>query len=105
MRWDAGRIIPQGQTERFWVAKDVPRGAATLVLRTDGGGPSWIRVHVPTIELLLMGQEIAIPARDEGAWFEVHVPLGDVRGGQAIEITAVSGAWRSFHAWLVRLRY
>lgn len=102
MRWDAGRIVPQGQTESFWVAKDVPPGPATLVLRTDGGGPSRIRVHVPTIELLAMGRAIEIPARDEGAWFEVRVPLDSVKGGQRIAITAEQSAWRSFHAWLVR---
>ncbi|MDI1477774.1 hypothetical protein [Polyangium sp. y55x31] len=97
-RFDAGRIIPQGQSESFVVAPHVQRGPATLVLRTDGGGPITL-----VIELLRGGmQTVEIPARDEASWFEARVPLSSIGGRDSVKITAKQNAWRSFHAWLVR---
>lgn len=97
-RFDAGRIIPQGQNESFLVAPNVERGPATLVLRTDGGGPI-------TLVIEPLGGDtrtVEIPARDEVTWFEARVALSAIGGRDRVRITAKQGAWRSFHVWLVR---
>ncbi len=103
-RFDAGRILPQGQNESFVVAPHVARGPATLVLRTDGGGPVKLEVtQVMFGEPLGGGTEtVEIPARDEGAWFEARVALRWIGGRDFVRITATQNAWRSFHVWLVR---
>ncbi|HVK67260.1 MAG TPA: hypothetical protein VM694_22400 [Polyangium sp.] len=97
-RFDAGRIVPQGQHESFVVAPHVARGPATLVLRTDGGAPVTLRIEHSGGGT----QTVEIPARDEGAWFEARVPLSSVGGRDSVKITARQNAWRSFHVWLVR---
>ncbi|MDC3954218.1 hypothetical protein [Polyangium jinanense] len=103
-RFDAGRIIPQGQSESFRVTPHVARGPATLVLRTDGGGPITLQIeHVVHGEPLGGGtQTVEIPMRDEATWFEARVPLSSIGGRDSVKITAKQNAWRSFHAWLVR---
>jgi hypothetical protein len=102
-RYDAGRIIPQGQAEMFVVRGDVTRGPATLVLRTDGGGPSAITVSLSRGEALPFDpHNVEIPSRAEDAWFEVRVPLAAIGGGDRVEIAATRSAWRSFHVWLLR---
>jgi hypothetical protein len=40
------------------------------------------------------------PARDR--WSEIEAPLADVGGGDRVAIFAMRGAFRSFHAWLLR---
>jgi hypothetical protein len=45
-RFDAGRIVPEGREEQFFVAGGVARGPAILALRTDGGGPVALEVVV-----------------------------------------------------------
>ncbi|MDI1445465.1 hypothetical protein [Polyangium sp. 6x1] len=103
-RFDAGRILPQGQSESFVVTPHVERAPATLVLRTDGGGPVTLVIeHVMHGEPVGGGtQTVEIPARDEGAWFEARVPLRSIGGRDRVSVTAKQNAWRSFHAWLVR---
>jgi len=101
-RFDAGRIVPQGEAEAFVVTKSVEAGPATLALRLDAGGPMRIRVEVSRGGIARFGEDVAIGARVEGAWSEVQVALSEVRGGDEVRITAVESAWRSFHAWLLR---
>lgn len=103
MRYDAGRIIPQGQSEQFVFQERVPRGPGTLVLRTDGGGP--IAITVSLFHGDQAAQEahtVEIPARAEDAWYEAPVELASVGGGDRVEIAATRSAWRSFHVWLQR---
>lgn len=106
-RFDAGRIVPEGREEAFEVAGGVGRGAGVLVLRTDGGGAIGLEVVVERgsgggergeIER----REVEVAARGEGRWHEIDVVLGEVGGSDRVRIRAARGAWRSFHAWLVR---
>jgi hypothetical protein len=131
-RFDAGRIVPEGQRESFVIdpgvtasgresfsrpsstsASDsdpspslgrgwggVPR--SVLVLRTDGGGEGSLRVALERGGRVLAERDAALPARAEDRWFEVRVPLPEVRGGDRVSVFAVHGPWRSFHAWLLR---
>jgi hypothetical protein len=101
-RFDAGRIVPEGRAEEFSLARGTSKGPATLSLRTDGGGPSAIRVEVLRGDVVTFARAIDLPARDEAAWFEVSLAVPDAAGGDRVRVTAVRGAWRSFHAWLLR---
>jgi hypothetical protein len=47
-------------------------------------------------------REIGERAADK--WAEIEVPLGDVAGGDEVEIASVVGAFRDFHVWLLRAR-
>jgi len=72
------------------------------VLRTDGGGPGLIRVEVARGDGVLEARDVELPPRAEGRWHEVRASLASARGGDRIRLVAVRGAWRSFHAWIVR---
>jgi hypothetical protein len=117
-RFDAGRIVPEGRSESFRVAASAPRGPATLVLRTDGGGEIALRVAVEredpgarvprvlsTTAVIVPprpGEADAAPAIAPARWHEVRVPLADIGGGDRVRIFAERNAWRGFHSWLVR---
>jgi hypothetical protein len=101
-RFDAGRIIPEGRREAFVVLSRVPRGAARLLLRTDGGAAGKIRVAVERDGSLVSAREIALPARGGDRWSEIAAPLDDIGGGDRVAIFATEGAFRSFHTWLMR---
>jgi hypothetical protein len=100
MRYDAGRIIPEGQVESSTISKKVTRGPAKLVLRTDGSAT--IRVEVMRDGQVLFQELRAIAIRDDGSWTETSLELPDVGGGDPLRITAVTSAFRHHHAWLVR---
>jgi hypothetical protein len=107
LRFDAGRIIPAGRAEAFTVRDDVERGPATLALRTDDELRGKIRVErerprgtvVEEIELEVLPPH---PSPSGPTWVEPRVPLSDVGGGDLVRVVAVSGAYRSFHVWLLR---
>lgn len=101
-RFDAGRIIPEGRREAFEVLARVPRGAARLVLRTDGGAVGRIRVAVERGGRPVSAREIALPARASDRWAEIEAPFDDLGGGDRVTIFAAQGAFRSFHAWIMR---
>ena len=102
MRFDAGRIVPEGRAEELTLADRIPPGPATLALRTDGGGPVAIRVETLRGDRVLFARNLDLPARDEAAWFEASVAVPDASGGDRVRITAVRSAWRSFHVWILR---
>jgi len=101
-RFDAGRIIPQGKSESFRIANNVPRGSAALVLRTDAGGPGAIVVSVVQEGRVIASREAEFPERAGGRWSEITAALDEIGSGDRVEIFALRGAFRSFHAWLVR---
>ena len=101
-RYDAGRIIPEGQTEAFFVSSSVSRGPATLSLRTDVDAPCTIRVELLRGDQVVFLEERAIGARQAESWGEVNVAVADMNGGDRVRITAVANAWRHHHAWLLR---
>lgn len=107
LRFDAGRILPAGRAEAFTVRRDVERGAATLALRTDDELRGRIRVERERPRGTLVEQvELAVlpPAATPSGprWVELRLPLSDVAGGDVVRVVAVVGAYRNFHAWLLR---
>lgn len=100
-RFDAGRIVPEGKSESFLI-RAASHGAARLALRTDGGPAGALRVSVERAGRPVAEREVPVPARPEGRWHEVGAPIGDVRGGDRVRVFAVRGAFRDFHAWLLR---
>jgi hypothetical protein len=116
LRFDAGRIIPEGRGEIFGVLPSVPRGPVELAMRTDEGGEVHLRIEVVRGEAIVSTSLITVPARSSsskssksskiagspGQWFEVKTSLPDVAGGDRIRIFAAQGFWRSFHIWLIR---
>lgn len=101
-RFDAGRIVPQGREERFVVDEGVSEGAARLILRTDGGPAQGIRVVVERDERAVAEATAQVPERPADRWSEVGIGLATVRGGDTVRVVSVSGAFRDFHAWIVR---
>lgn len=114
LRFDGGRIVPQGRAEHFVVGSSVVAGPGRLVLRTDAPDVE-IRVTVRRAGSLV-GQRTARldavsgPTEGEpapggpadGSWYELTAALPSVAGGDRIDVEARRGAWRSFHTWLVR---
>ncbi|APR82006.1 Hypothetical protein A7982_07355 [Minicystis rosea] len=100
-RFDAGRIIPEGKLESFTIRSDVAAPTA-LVLRTDGGAELALRVIVTRADRTILERDAVVPPRDEGRWHEARVPLGDVRRGDRVQVLAIHGALRDYHAWIVR---
>jgi hypothetical protein len=45
---------------------------------------------------------VGYPARASGSWSEVRVGVSDVGGGDRVRTYAVSGAFPSFHVWVLR---
>lgn len=110
LRFDAGRIVPEGRAEAFRVASSVSRGPIDLAMRTDEGGEVRLKIEVTRGGALVSTSEITVPARAKtakndgspGQWFEVKASLPDVAGGDRIRIFAAQGFWRSFRIWLLR---
>jgi hypothetical protein len=112
LRFDAGRILPAGRADSFTVRPDVARGPATLALRTDDELRGRIRLErerprgvvVERVELEVSPATSSPPTSSPSGptWVELRLPLLDVGGGDVLRIVALVGAYRSFHAWLLR---
>ncbi len=104
LRFDAGRIVPEGRGESFAIRahRAGAAGPAALILRTDGGGEGEIRVRVERGGAAISERSAVLPARADDRWHEVRVVLGEVRAGDRVRVFAARGAFRDFHAWLVR---
>ncbi|MEZ4312039.1 MAG: hypothetical protein R3F14_28770 [Polyangiaceae bacterium] len=101
-RFDAGRIVPQGREESFVVSAGVSEGPALLVLRTDGGPAQVLGVAIERESWVASEETVRVEARGAEAWTEVKVPLASVRRGDVVHVRSVEGAFRDFHAWIVR---
>ena len=101
-RYDAGRIIPEGQTESFRLSLAVPSGPAQLVLRSDADAPTRLRIAVFRAGQMVFQEEHSLAARVGDAWNEPVIALPNVTGGDEIVLTSVANAWRHHHAWLIR---
>lgn len=100
-RFDAGRIVPEGKTESFRLREGLS-GEGVLVLRTDPGAAARITVSVERAGQSTPEREVELPPREPGRWHELRAPLGPVRGGDRVRITARRGAFRGYHAWVER---
>jgi hypothetical protein len=101
-RFDAGRIVPEGRADAFVVDARVARRDAVIVFRTNGGGAGRVRVDIERGGNVVESREVAYPARAGGSWSEVRVGVSDVGGGDRVRTYAVSGAFPSFHVWVLR---
>jgi hypothetical protein len=100
-RFDAGRLILEGQVERFRVLGDGARIDAIWIRTDEQESLVETRVLRGTVELdrVPLGRQ-GIPAL--GSWGTVgarfHRP---VRRGDILALRALSGDFRAFHVWLV----
>jgi hypothetical protein len=106
-RFDAGRIVPEGRSEAFTVNASVPRGPASLVMRTDAGGEITLRVAVEREGREAISTLVVVPPRPGGngpadRWFEIRVSIADISGGDRVRVFADRGGFRGFHSWLLR---
>ena len=98
-RYDAGRIVPEGESEAFEL-----RAASTkaeLVMRTDSMQLGELEVVHERGDRRAATLSVDVPARVDDAWTEIRVPLADVAVGDVVRLHARRGAWRGFHAWLL----
>ena len=103
-RFDAGRIVPEGRSESFELhLASGAAGPAALVLRTDGGAEGALRVTVERGDASVEAHDVALPARMPDRWHEIRVPLGALRDGDRVRVSAVRGEFRDFHAWVLVL--
>jgi hypothetical protein len=101
-RFDAGRIVPEGRADAFVVDARVAHRDAVIVFRTSGGGAVRVRVDIERRGDVVESREVAYPARAGESWSEVRVGVSDVGGGDRVRTHAVSGAFPSFHVWVLR---
>jgi hypothetical protein len=97
-RFDGGRIVPDGATERFEIAPRRP--ARTLAFRTDDGDALTLELEVRRGGATLATRELELPRREAGRWHEAAIDLGELRAGDAVALTPRGGAFRHFHAWV-----
>jgi hypothetical protein len=96
--FDAARITPQGQEERFVVLHAV-RGPAVLAVRTDGE-PSDVQVIVGDRPALALGDADAVSPRQ---WSTRRVALASgVRAGEAVTLAVRRGSLHDYHVWIGR---
>lgn len=101
LRYDAGRIIPEGQSERFILQLSGQSRPAMLVLRTDADSISKISIEGIRAGNVMFHREVTVEARKDNAWNEPTVPLPEVMGGDVVRITALMNAFRHHHLWIV----
>lgn len=102
LRYDAGRIIPQGRSESFILLSSMPRGPANLILRTDADSICKISIEILRFGQVMWRGEQTLDARVGDVWNEPRVELPDVMGGDTVRMTAVMNAFRHHHAWISR---
>jgi hypothetical protein len=91
--FDAGRIVPEGQRERFRVLQGA-RPATVVVRTTPGAGVVVIETRgarTPMVQLPF-GPWMLLVARLEGG----------VSPEEAIALHAARGEYRDFHVWVAR---
>jgi hypothetical protein len=89
--YDAGRIIPRGLAERFAVRGSFPRAPHAIVIRTDDEEGREVAVRIGDD-----GDHEVHLAPAHGTWSETRVPIESLAPGDAVVVTAVDGAFRSF---------
>lgn len=101
LRYDAGRIIPEGQSERFILQLTGQSRPVVFVFRTDADVMGKISIEGIRAGNVVFRREVTVEAREGDAWNEPAVSLPDVMGGDTLRITAVTNAFRHHHLWIV----
>jgi hypothetical protein len=92
--FDAGRVIPPGQSEKAVLR--APKRPARLVVRTVTARRASAEVRV---DGRLLGR---ITAQAEPTWTEPAIDLpADLPERFTLTLTAVEGEWMSYHVWVV----
>ena len=99
-RFDAGRIIPEGRTESFVLHPKSVVARGELVFRTDGGPEARVRIRSLRRGEVVSETTVAVAAREDTDWSEVHVPMTGIVDGDQITVLAAQGDFRDFHVWL-----
>ncbi|HVJ91111.1 MAG TPA: hypothetical protein VM580_15010 [Labilithrix sp.] len=95
-RFDGGRIIPDGNRERF-VVRHGANGPLTLRVRIDAGARGIaLRTSRVTTDLVLE------PARD-GAWRTAATTLDGIEAHEIVTLEARGGEYRNYHVWIERM--
>ncbi|MBK8258324.1 MAG: hypothetical protein IPK82_37355 [Polyangiaceae bacterium] len=102
LRFDGGRILPQGREEAFTLPAALPISAFHLVVRTDGGPEQVLIVSVWRLGRELSSWTLTLPVRPMDRWSSAKVELPELSGGEMVKIRSEMGAFRNFHVWLVR---
>ncbi len=93
MRFDGGRIIPEGKRESF-------------VVRRGFGGPVVLRVRIDAAASAIAvttkhgRAELSLDPSRPGTWRYGSVHLAQVEAGDSITFEAVGGAYRNYHVWI-----
>jgi len=100
-RFDAGRIIPEGEEESFTLAARAPSDS-WVMLRTDlPPASASLRVEVAGMGVVSVPLEEAA-ARQEPRWGLLRARLpGALERGARLHVIATRGSLHDFHVWLV----
>jgi hypothetical protein len=92
--FDAGRVIPEGETERARVR--APRGGGRLVVRTAVGHPGEVEVRID-------GRPVGrIPLVPSKGWSEPFIALpAGLPAEVELTLTPTSGEWIDCHVWIL----
>lgn len=101
LRYDAGRIIPEGRPLSFAWPRGAVSGGVELIGRTDEGAALVLVVAASSSGHVRATSEIALPERPLGAWYEHRSRLSVPPSTDRIEIVPRGGPYRSFHLWVV----
>jgi len=101
LRFDAGRTIPEGQSERFTLGEDTPT-ESTLVVRTDATDAT-VRVEVArdgvALERVPLHRDAGAP---DGHWGSSRATLtAALRAGDRIALVVERGTFHDYHVWIV----
>jgi hypothetical protein len=100
-RFDAGRTIPEGQSERFTLREDAP-SIASLVIRTDDSDAD-VRAAVTRggalLERVSLGRS---ESEAEGRWVTIRAPFENaLDAGDRLDLFVERGTLRDYHVWIV----
>jgi hypothetical protein len=100
-RFDAGRTIQEGQSERFTLLKGA-LGGASLVIRTDNGDA---RVQAEVTRGGALVERVGLARetpRAPGHWGAMRAPFASaLLAGDRIALYVERGTFRDYHAWIV----
>jgi hypothetical protein len=91
-RFDGGREIPHGKSERFTVRAAPADGHARLHLRVD-----WATEIVARIRGV--DTPLAVTPETPGKWRDA-VGVVDVHAGDVVELLAEGSVYRDYHVWI-----
>jgi hypothetical protein len=103
-RFDAGRILREGQKERFTLREDASQ-AASLVVRTDDGDAE-VSAQVTHAEVVV--EHVSLErygASGGGRWVTLRAKFANaLAAGDRVDLLVERGTFRDYHVWVVTSR-